>query len=155
MKTNFQFPLLFLATLLAGLLAGFFYTWSFTIMQSLDLIDDSNAATAMISINANIRNGWFGVIFFGTPLSILFSLILILGARNKRLLLWVSLALAFAISTLVITFSKHLPLNDELANSSNWASYVGPWVLWNHARMVTSFLAFASMLCALVSLLKK
>lgn len=150
MNFRLQFLLLLLSAILAGLLAGFFYTWSFTIMQSLNLISESNAATAMISINANIRNGWFGVIFFGTPISIFASLIMMLGAKNKRVYRWTSLALVFAIMTLVITVTKHLPLNDELANGSDWPSYFGSWVQWNHVRMTSSLMAFISILFALV-----
>lgn len=145
MSSKPRFLLLLLTTILAGLLAGFFYTWSFTIMQSLNLIGESNAATAMVSINANIRSGWFAAIFFGAPVFILLSLIAA-WREKKKIDLWLSLAFIFAIATLVITFSIHLPLNTELANGLNWSSYMDPWVMWNHVRMLTSLLAFISML---------
>ncbi len=150
MHSKFQLIMLVLNTILAGLLAGFFYTWSFTIMQSLGLTGESSASVAMISINANIRDGWFAALFFGAPLTILLSLVIMAGAKGKGIVLWLFLALGFAISTLVITFTIHLPLNDELAAGVSWSSYVGPWVQWNHVRLVTSLLAFISMLCALV-----
>lgn len=149
MTNRSQFMLLLLATILAGLLAGFFYTWSFTIMQSLNLISESNASTAMISINANIRNGWFAAIFFGAPISIFLTFIISLSTKRKIVSLWLTFALVFSIATFIITFIKHLPLNTELANGGNWSSYVNSWVQWNHARMVTSLLAFISMLCTL------
>lgn len=151
MDRKIQRLFLFLTTVLAGLLSGFFYTWSFTVMQSLDLVDENIASVAMNSINANIRNSWFAVIFFGTPVATILSVITVVRSKQKEVYPWVSLASVFAIATLVITFSIHIPLNAELANGQEWSSYVGPWVQWNHARMVTSLLAFVLMACAMVS----
>lgn len=146
-----QRTFLLLTTVLAGLLAGFFYTWSFTIMQSLDLIDESTASVAMNSINANIRNGWFAVIFFGTPVTTILSLLMIIRLKQKEMYPWVLLAAVFAVATFVITFTIHLPLNAELTNGQEWSSYVGPWVQWNHARTATSLLSFISMTWTMVS----
>lgn len=142
---------LFITTVLAGLLAGFFYTWSFTVMQSLDLIDVEMAAAAMNSINANIRNGWFAIIFFGIPITAVLSFFMIVKSKQKYSYIWVSLAVVFAIATLVITFTVHLPLNAELASGKAWSSYFGSWVQWNHARMVASLLAFISMVLVMDS----
>ena len=151
MDRKVQRLFLFLTTVLAGLLAGFFYTWSFTIMQSLDMVDEKIASAAMNSINANIRNGWFASIFFGSPIATILSVVAVIKSKKKEVYLWVSLAAVFAIATFIITFSIHLPLNAELANGLEWSSYVGRWVQWNHARMVTSLLAFVFMLCAMIS----
>lgn len=151
MSSKLQFQVLFFTTLLAGLLAGFFYTWSFTIMQSLNLISDGNASNAMVSINANIRNGWFAAIFFGAPISIFISFIVSLITKRKIVTLWLSISLIFSVATLIITFTKHLPLNAELANGANWSSYFNSWIQWNHVRMITSLLAFISMLCVLTA----
>lgn len=149
MNIRIQYLLLILSTVLAGLLAGFFYTWSFTIMQSLSLIEEHNAASAMNSINSNIRTGWFAAIFFGAPVSIIFSLIVIFREKQKVMYLWVSLASLFALATFIVTFTVHLPLNSELENGAQWSSYVEPWVQWNHVRMGTSLAAFLCMLCVI------
>ena len=150
MTRKSETTLLLVATTLAGLLAGFFYTWSFTIMQSLDLIDGSAASSAMQSINTNIRSGWFAATFFGTPVLIMASLIYTL-LNNKRRVLWAGLALLFAIGTLAITFTQHIPLNNALADGLAWAEYSPQWVTWNHARMITSLLAFLSMIACLLT----
>jgi len=139
-----------LATLLTGLIAGFFYTWSFTIMQSLNLVDNQNASVAMISINANIRTGWFAAIFFGAPVTILLATVLLHRIKN-RAYIWALIAFIFAVSTLVITFSQHIPLNDRLADGLDWVAYYTSWVGWNHVRMTTSVLAFLMMLGAVLS----
>ena len=142
--------LIVLATISTGLIAGFFYTWSFTIMQSLNLTDENTASSAMNSINANIRNGWFAAIFFGAPVLTAISLIVTL-LKNRNKSLWVFTAFVFAVCTLVITFTQHIPLNNGLANGLAWSQYYPEWVAWNHARMCTSLLAFLSMLLGLVS----
>lgn len=142
--------LLVLTAISAGLIAGFFYTWSFTIMQSLNVTDDAVAASAMISINANIRSGWFAAIFFGAPVLIAVSLAVKL-LNNRKRSFWILCAFVFAISTLTITFTQHLPLNSELANGLAWSQYYPEWVTWNHARMLTSLLAFLCMLLGLMS----
>jgi len=153
MERRFVTALLMLTTISAGLLAGFFYTWSFTIMQSLNLTDESIASSAMNSINANIRSGWFAAIFFGAPALILISLIVTMR-KNRKPPLWILSAFVFAVCTLAITFTQHIPLNDELANGLAWNQYYPEWVTWNHARMCTSLLAFLSMLLGLVSHIK-
>lgn len=141
--------ILVVSTLLAGLIAGFFYTWSFTIMQSLNLVEPSVASKAMVAINANIRSAWFAIIFFGAPVAILVSC-LVVFSTSKKGKVWTALALAFAVATLVVTFSQHLPLNDQLAAGMPWRDYMSDWVAWNHVRMVTSLIAFACMLIALL-----
>ena len=142
--------LLVLATLLAGLIAGFFYTWSFTIMQSLNLIGNEHASAAMISINANIRTSWFAAIFFGAPVAILLATVLLRTIKN-RAYIWALIALIFAVCTLIITFTQHLPLNDRLAEGMGWNEYYIDWVGWNHVRMITSVLAFLMMLGSVLS----
>jgi len=141
--------LLVLATVLAGLIAGFFYTWSFTVIQSLNLTDASTASSAMNSINSNIRTAWFAAIFFGAPALITLSLIVKL-IHNKQNMFWVLSAFVFAICTLIITFTQHIPLNNELANGLEWSQYYPEWISWNHERMCTSVLAFISMLLSII-----
>ena len=142
--------LLVLATLLAGLIAGFFYTWSFTIMQSLNLVGNESSSAAMISINANIRTGWFAAISFGAPVAILLATLILRRTKN-RAYIWSLIALIFAVSTLVITFTQHLPLNDRLAEGMDWNAYYIDWVGWNHVRMITSVVAFLMMLGSVLS----
>lgn len=149
MKTPALFWFACITTWLCGLNAGFFYTWSFTITGSLDLIDPEHALAAMRSINANIRSGWFALIFFGSPLALLLCTIAAFASRGARQALpWLA-ALALMIATVVITSRLHVPMNNALAAAGNadagalWRDYSSRWTQWNHLRSATSGLAFA------------
>ena len=145
MNTKLNTFILIITTMLTGLLAGFFYTWSFTIMQSLDIAGPVSASRAMVSINAHLQTGWFGAVFFGTPVAVLISLTLLLGS-NRKGVMWLLVALFFSLCTLAITFTQHLPLNSQLANGLSWSEYYVAWTSWNHVRMLTSLFAFLCML---------
>ncbi len=148
----------FIATVLIGLNAGFFYTWSFTIMQSLDLIDPGHAITAMQSINANIRSGWFATIFFGVVAFQFVSLIFVLTARRWWLALLIAIALLAVLVNIGITMQGHVPWNTGLAAESAsadgaaqiWSDYSTRWTQWNHLRMLASLVSFCFMLAALM-----
>jgi len=100
-----------IATVLIGLNAGFFYTWSFTIMQSLDLIDPQHAISAMQTINANIRNAWFGAIFFGVVVAQLLSLVFAIFCKKMSSATFIGLALIAVITCIGITMQMHVPWN--------------------------------------------
>lgn len=147
-----------LTTALTGLNAGFFYTWSFTITGGLDLIDPQHAVSAMRSINANIRNGWFAMIFFGSPLTLLICLIAVSVSRGPARLagMWLA-ALALMITTLLVTAQLHVPMNNALAAAGDadparlWNDYSNHWTSWNHLRTTTSTVAFALAIIATAS----
>ncbi|MEM7259548.1 MAG: hypothetical protein AAF404_19410, partial [Pseudomonadota bacterium] len=102
-----------LSVLLIGLNSGFFYTWSFTVTQSLALIDASAAISAMQIINANIRTGWFAIIFFGAPAALLLTTVA-LNKISRRATVFYLLSLVLAACTLALTFSLHVPMNNAL-----------------------------------------
>ncbi len=149
-----------ISTILIGLNAGFFYTWSFTIMQSLGQINAQHAISAMKAINANIRTGWFAVIFFGAPLALLVTGAMMYRS-NRPAAVCSLLGFVFAATTVIITLSLHVPMNNELAMvevttaaQSVWPAYSERWTIWNHARTLASVLAFGFSLIGLSRLQK-
>lgn len=56
------------AMVTTGLMAGFFYTYSCSVMLGLDLVGDRAFIDTMRSINSTVRNTWFGNSFFGALL---------------------------------------------------------------------------------------
>jgi len=147
-----------ISIVLIGLNAGFFYTWSFTIMQSLGQIDASHAISAMQTINANIRSAWFAVIFFGAPVALLIAGALMFRT-NRSAANYTLVAFALATATVVITLQLHVPMNNELATvesataaQSLWSDYSDRWTSWNHFRTFTSVLAFGISLIGLTRL---
>ncbi len=146
MSSKGLFSLACFTTLLTGLNAGFFYTWSFTITGSLDLIDPASAIDAMRSINANIRSGWFALIFFGAPLALLITTVFAFSQR-RNIVSWLA-ALLLMATTVTVTTRLHVPMNNALAAADTgdlaaiWSDYSTRWTLWNHLRTLTSTLAF-------------
>ncbi len=145
------------ATLLIGLNAGFFYTWSFTIMQSLDLVPSLHAVSVMQSINANIRTPWFGMLFFGAPVLALIATILNgLRARDTAFVLSAIAFVAIA-ANVATTVLIHLPWNAALGAvdpitlvdaRATWLEYSDKWTTANHLRTLESVIAFLAMLMA-------
>ncbi len=151
---------LILAGLLASALsAGFFYTYSVSVMPGLAAADPSSAIRAMQGINAVIRTPTFAFAFFG---ALLFPLAASLAAwigraRQVALLAFLSAAL-YGLGVFAVTFLVNVPLNEALASAnptsdtaaSLWANYYGPWTTWNHVRTVCACLAFGLFAAAAV-----
>ncbi|MBX2839302.1 MAG: DUF1772 domain-containing protein [Gammaproteobacteria bacterium] len=142
------FLICLLATVLCALNAGFFYTWSFTIMQSLDLIEDNHAIVAMNAINANIRNGWFAAIFFGSPVLVAVCSITLLFQKRFLKFSYTVLALLCLLANLYITMTVHLPLNADLADGKIilWSEYSNEWTSKNHWRTIVTVVALVLMM---------
>jgi uncharacterized membrane protein len=58
---------LFAATLVTGLYAGLFYTFSVSVMLGLGQVGDRTFVGAMQQINLAVENGWFMGVFLGAP----------------------------------------------------------------------------------------
>ena len=165
MKTlpSVPFGLAFMSILLIGLNAGFFYTWSFTVMQALDDIVAGSAITAMQSVNANIRNGWFGAIAFGAPVLLLVTALYLFGRRMVRPAMFYLAAFVAAVTTIAITMVVHVPMNNALASVSAtvenaadvWSNYSEQWVRWNHLRSISSAVSFGLSVIGIVVLVRQ
>lgn len=140
--------LLLAASLLAALHAGFFYAWSFSVMNGLDVASAAAAIEAMQTMNANVRNAAFGTVFFGAPaVAMLTTVILFLSRRGVSGFLTL-LGLAGLVTSVAITVTVHLPLNealdiqfipaDHIAATRIWTEYSASWTAWNHLRALTS-----------------
>ena len=151
---------LILAGLLASALsAGFFYTYSISVMPGLAAADPSSAIRAMQGINAVIRTPVFAFGFLGALLfPFAASLAAWIGrARQVAVLAFLS-AVLYGLGVFAVTFLVNVPLNEALAGAnptsdtaaSLWANYYGPWTAWNHVRAVCASLAFGLFAAAAV-----
>jgi uncharacterized membrane protein len=148
---------LLLALLASALIAGFFYTYSFSVMPGLAATDPRAAMQAMQGINATIRTPIFAFAFFGS-----FGFVAVAGLLARH---WTVLAplvtggLLYAAGGLVLTFALHVPMNEALAlvppTASDavevWTSYAERWTAWNHVRTAASILAFACVALAAIA----
>lgn len=134
------------ATVLAGLFAGFFLTYSASVQLGLARVDDLTYVRTFQAINATIRNPAFAVMFFGCVPSIAVAAALH-RRTDRRTAFTLAAGAVLCTAVVVITFSFNVPLNDELAT---WveptadqarvarADFETVWNRWNLARTILS-----------------
>lgn len=147
-----------LLCLLLGLMAGFFYAFSFTVMPGLDLLTGAAAMEAMRGINVAVRNPVFFATFALTPVLgfLLAVACLFTGRRKPGLLLLVSFV-AYAAGVVALTASLNVPMNRALAEGSlsglaNWLEWSETWTGANHVRTAASLFALLLALLAMCRL---
>ena len=102
------------ATLLAGLFAGFFVAYEISVTRGLAEVDDMTYIQTFQWINATVQTPTFAVIFFGTVPALAIALAFNRRSAKSTVVLLAS-ALVMAIATVAITFAGNVPLNLELA----------------------------------------
>lgn len=124
-----------------GLMAGFFFAYSVTVMPGLDDSMPDAAIAAMQGINRIVRNPVFFAAFFGAAAIPLTAGALALFQRRMRAaLLMLSAGLIYAVCVIFLTAQIHVPMNDALAlvalpgGPGVWGDYSADWTLWNHVR---------------------
>ena len=141
------------ATILTGLFAGFFLTYSASVVLGLAQVDDITYVRSFQGINATIRNATFALFFFGCVPSIAWAL----GAnrsagRTTRMLL--GAALAACTTVVAITFAGSVPLNNELATYVDLDAATAAVArrefesTWNRLNLLRSVLA----VCGLIAI---
>lgn len=141
------------ATILTGLSAGLFTTFSYAVMPGLGRTGDAAYVDAMRAINIAILNPVFALIFGGALVATVAALV---GGWGEPSRSWVIAGLMLYVGVLVVTFAINVPLNDSLEAGKDSAAslrsaFEDKWVRWNHVRSV---LATASFPCLLVGLLR-
>ena len=147
------------ATVLAGLAAGFFWTYEASVTRGLAVVDDTTYVHTFQAINNTIRNPVFGIVFFGT----LPALLLAAGTNwrtsspARRWLL--ASAPALFLCCMAITGTQNVPLNNELgevtvtatngeAASAARADFEDVWNQHNLVRTVAAIASFAAVVGA-------
>jgi uncharacterized membrane protein len=157
-------PILFAAlwscALGCGLMAGLYFAFSTFIMTALERIPQSQGITAMQSINRVILRSLFMVLFFGTTLVsaglAAFAVIVIWGSPAAMVLL--AAGIIYVVGMFVCTTVFNVPLNNALdavdpastEATPVWQRYLSRWTLWNHVRTVSSAIASALYIVALL-----
>jgi uncharacterized membrane protein len=139
--------------LLSAAIFGFFYAWVCSTMWGQDTADPRIAIQAMQAMNASVRNGVFAPAFFGTPvvLAITALLLWVQHAQRCAALFALSGAVYFCFG-LVLTMLVNVPMNEALATIQApqdieaarqvWQDYSPKWQFWNQARTVASGISF-------------
>ncbi len=152
--------ILLVAALAPGILAaawsaGFFWTWSFTVMPGLAASPPEAAVAVMRATNAGIRSAGFAFVFFGPALLSASAAGLGFATGRAAVAWWAAAALlVYGAGVLAVTFLFNLPLNDGLAAArvdaanavETWRAYAAPWTGWNHLRTAAATAAFLILL---------
>ncbi|QZZ37428.1 DUF1772 domain-containing protein [Nitratireductor kimnyeongensis] len=140
-------------------MAGFFFSFSNTVMQALGRVPLPAGIQVMQAINATVLNRVFFAAFFGTAvLGIVFCVLFLFGLVPSRGLWLLFGSVAYLVGTFLVTVMFNVPMNETLAKvdptstqgAEVWREYLSRWVMWNHVRALASLVALASYAMALV-----
>ncbi|MET0233765.1 MAG: DUF1772 domain-containing protein [Kibdelosporangium sp.] len=153
-------PLLYLATLTLGLMAGFFFAFAVLVMPSLGKVDDRTFVVAMQKINEGVQTGAFTFAFFGAFIFTGAAAIVHhrMGARTAAR--WIIGAFLLYLVAFALTFGGNIPLNNKLAAAGDPAVIAdfatvratfneGSWNALNAARTIACMLALLVMVPAI------
>lgn len=151
-------PLLLVATIANGLLAGLFFVFSVAISPGLRRVDDGTYVRTLRAINTAILNGRFLTVFFVAPIAAVVCAVLHLSRGASASSPSVVAGAICSVLTFGITAAANVPLNQELDRAPIDTErhrriardgFERRWSRWNLARTITStgalsFLAVAS-----------
>ncbi len=146
-----------LATIFTGIMAGFFWTYSFNVNIAMLQIDGKTYAMMQSLFNQNVRHFMFFLVFFGSA-ALTFLAVLLNIKQRKAISFWFVLIAAIVYLGGVIIFTKqvNLPLNyyteswnvNSLPN--DWQAIRADWNSANDLRVATSMTSFVLCVLSLV-----
>ena len=146
------------ATVLAGLSAGFFYTYEASVTLGLAEVGDLTYVETFRAINDTIKNPVFGVVFFGSMPALALAAFANWRAATAVRRAMLVMAPLFYLVTMAVTFVGNVPLNDELAEiepatvaiaADAREDFETDWNRLNLIRTLTAFGSFAAVVGAL------
>ena len=161
MLTNLNLILLGLLAVGSAMMAGLFFVFSNFTMAALSKIKPEAGMSAMQAINITIINPWFMALFLGTAIgSLVVSVLAIINWDHPASVWALGGGALYLAGCFLVTACFNVPLNNMLAavnpmdpGSVNlWMEYVAKWVPWNHVRTVTTLLASAAYIIAIIRL---
>lgn len=149
------------ALMFTAAMFGFFYAWICSTMWGLATLDPNTAIAAMQGMNASVRNGVFGLAFFGTPLVTAIAAFACYTTKARASAILMLLAMiTYTLGALILTMSVNVPMNEALAlitlpqpaeaAAQIWSDYTTGWEVWNITR--TGFAGLATLLTGLALL---
>ncbi len=137
------------SVLFAGAIFGFFYAWICSTMWGLDDGDPRVAIAAMQNMNASVRNAVFAPAFFGTPVVLMLTGLVVWWKEGRSIALWfVAAAIVYFLFAFLPTAMVNVPMNRELGATAIpddleqahaiWTAYSQKWQFWNILRTIAS-----------------
>lgn len=148
-------PLQWLATLLLGLMAGFFFAFAVDVAPAMRELDAQAYISTQQAINRVVRNATFGGVYFGSALlPLLAAAALYLSGQRRAGHLWLALGAVYFLAVFWLTREVNVPINNALAQwnpgapPADWAQARERWNAANLVRTVAAGLCFAAALAA-------
>jgi uncharacterized membrane protein len=157
MEISIKTITLFAAITLTGLSAGFFYSWAVSVIPGTRKVVDITYMESMQSINREILNPWFFVVFFGCLILLAVSAFQQYHSSPAAFTLILIAAGAYLFGTFGVTALGNVPLNNALdvldlnALSTDRIAEFRQYyeVKWNRLHMVRTVFSIVSFLTAL------
>lgn len=143
------------ATIVFGIMAGFFWTYSFNVNYAMQQLDGSTYAQVQSLFNQNVRHLMFFIFFFGGgAFSVIAVLLNIKQRRSVNFWLLVSASAVYILGVIVYTKQVNLPLN-YYTESWNIANLPSDWEFtresWNNANLFRVWTSFSAFLLCVVA----
>ncbi len=142
----------------SALIAGVFFAFSNFIMGALGRLDAGAGMAAMQSINVVVLNPVFLGLFSGTAVVSIIAAGLAAAAWGVGPALWFVLgAVLYCLGTFVLTGVGNVPLNNQLAATSDpasgrlWQLYQHRWTRLNTIRTIAAAAASAAFVTGILS----
>jgi uncharacterized membrane protein len=158
MIEGFLFVLTLVIALACGLVAGFFFAFSTTVMKALTRVPEPQGLVAMQAINIVVINPVVMLALFGTGVACIVLVIAAFVEWGEPYAVYLLLgSLVYLAGVVVLTFAYHVPRNDAMAvldpedatAASLWTRYARTWTAWNHVRTVAPLASAALFTIAL------
>lgn len=147
---------LILSIFVCGIMAGFFYTYTFNVNLAMLKVDGATYATVQSLFNINVRHFMFFIFFFGSgAMAVVTVLANIRHYRHLSFWVLVLAGLVYILGIIAFTASVNLPLNayTESWNPQNlpadWEATRTAWNQANAIRVGTSWTSFVLYLLVL------
>jgi uncharacterized membrane protein len=154
MIDGWLFILTLVTALGCGLVAGFFFAYSASVMQALARLPAAQGIAAMQSINVVVINPVFMGALFGTALACVVLVVAAFLEWGEAYAVYLLVGgVVYLVGVILLTMAYHVPRNNALAaadpNSPDaerlWSRYLKEWTAANHVRTVAP-LASATLL---------
>ncbi|CAL2103475.1 conserved membrane protein of unknown function [Tenacibaculum sp. 190130A14a] len=150
---------LFITVLLNALATGFFFAWSVSVILGTKKTGDLTYLETMQSINKEILNPAFFIVFFGSLITLLITSYTQFYDKPVFWLIFIS-AITYLIGTFSITAFGNVPLNNQLEALSlekltlsqlkNFRNYYETrWNVYHTIRTIASMVSFILLLVAI------
>jgi uncharacterized membrane protein len=158
MIDGWLFILTLVTALGCGLVAGFFFAYSASVMQALARLPAAQGIAAMQSINVVVINPVFMGALFGTALACVVLVVAAFLEWGEAYAVYLLVGgVVYLVGVILLTMAYHVPRNNALAaadpNSPDaerlWSRYLKEWTAANHVRTVAPLAAATLLTIAL------